>query len=57
MVSSVPQNKQELAHAIQQMLDKILIDYSCIIHAICRQSGIQGNVKGTKITVHDTLAL
>jgi hypothetical protein len=55
-VTSVPQNKQELHQAIAQAFDKILSDYSTIPEIYSRKIGVEGNVRGTEITVCDTLA-
>ena len=55
-VTSVPQNKQELAQAISLNATKILADYATIPEDITRISGVEGNVKGSEISVCDTLA-
>ena len=55
-MSSVPKNKQELYQAIKGAFDKIYIDYSAIPEEYSRESGVEGNIKGTEITVSDTLA-
>lgn len=56
LLSSVPQNKQELEQAIQLIFDKILADYSSIPEELSRTVRVEGNVKGTEISVSDTLA-
>ncbi len=55
-MSSVPKNKVELQTAITVAFDKILLDYSSIPAEISRKVGIIGNVKGTEISVSDTIA-
>jgi len=55
-VASVPKNKQELEQAIQVSFNKILVDYSGIPKELSRILGVEGNVKGTEISVSDTLA-
>jgi len=55
-MTSIPQNKQELHQGIKLVFDKILIDYSSIPEEYSRKIAIEGNVKGTQISVCDTLA-
>ncbi len=55
-VASVPKNKHELEQAIQQSFHKIIVDYSNIPEELSRTLGVEGNVKGTYISVSDTLA-
>ncbi len=55
-LSSVPKNKEELEQAIQLTFDKILVDYSSIPESLTRTVGVEGNIKGTEISVSDTLA-
>lgn len=55
-MSSVPKNKQELHQAIKHAFDKIYSDYSDMPEEYSRVEGVEGNVKGTEITVSDTLA-
>ena len=55
-MSSVPQNKEELYQAIKLAFDKILEDYLSIPEEYSRKNGIKGNVKGTEISVGDTVA-
>jgi hypothetical protein len=55
-MSSVPQNKDELISAITLASHKLSADYSSIPDELSRTMGIDGNVKGTKISVCDTLA-
>ncbi|WP_353408048.1 ClbS/DfsB family four-helix bundle protein [Pseudoteredinibacter isoporae] len=54
-MSSIPQNKDELLHAIQDGYQKILGDYQRVPDALVRTPGVEGNVKGTLISVSDTL--
>jgi hypothetical protein len=55
-MSSVPQNKDELISAITFASRKLSEDYSSIPDELSRTMGIDGNVKGTTISVCDTLA-
>ncbi len=55
-MSSIPKNKVELQKAITVAFDKILFDYSSIPAEMSRKVGIIGNVKGTEISVGDTIA-
>lgn len=54
--SSIPTNKSELEASISIAFNKILADYSTIPNNVTRQLGVVGNVKGTEISVCDTLA-
>jgi hypothetical protein len=55
-LSSVPKNKEELQKSIIVAFEKILVDYSTIPSQISREIGIAGNVKGTEISVSDTVS-
>jgi len=55
-MSSIAENRDDLYQAIKMAFDKILEDYSSIPEEYSRITGIEGNVKGTKISVGDTLA-
>lgn len=55
-MSSVPKNKAELHRAIQQQFAKILDDYQKVPDSMARIKEIEGNIKGTKISMNDTLA-
>ncbi len=55
-MSSIPKNKEELYQAIKLAFDKILEDYLSIPEEYSRKNGIEGNVKGTEISVGDTVA-
>lgn len=55
-VSSVPQSKAELEQAINTMFFKLMTDYRSIPDVISRENGIEGNIKGTQISVCDTVA-
>lgn len=55
-MTSVPKNKQELYEAITVAYEKILVDYLAIPEEYSRSLGVEGNVKGTEISVSDTLA-
>ena len=55
-LSSVPTNKTELQKSINLAFDKILADYATIPVEITRKVGVTGNIKGTEISVCDTIA-
>lgn len=55
-MTSVPQNKQELLQSIQQAYKNILADYSTFSEESSRILNVEGNIKGTMISVCDTLA-
>ena len=55
-MSSVPKNKEELQKSISVAFKKILADYSTIPPKISREIGVIGNVKGTEISVSDTIS-
>ncbi|MGF1834376.1 ClbS/DfsB family four-helix bundle protein [Photobacterium sanguinicancri] len=55
-MSSVPQNKVELMSAISDIFEKLQRDINGIPVEFSRICEIEGNVKGTKISVCDTLA-
>lgn len=55
-MSSVPKNKEELHKSISVAFKKILADYSTIPPEISREIGVVGNVKGTEVSVSDTLS-
>ncbi len=55
-MSSVPKNKEELQKSISVAFKKILADYSTIPPEISREIGVIGNVKGTEISVSDTIS-
>lgn len=55
-MSSVPKNKEELQKSIIVAFDKIFADYSTIPSQISRKTGVVGNVKGTEISVSDTVS-
>ena len=55
-MSSVPKNKQELTQAIKLAHENLLSDYVTIPARYSRRIGIDGNVKGTEISVSDTIA-
>lgn len=53
---SIPQNKDELINAIALASGKLLDDYRSIPVELSRTIALEGNVKGTAISVCDTLA-
>ncbi|WP_418642173.1 ClbS/DfsB family four-helix bundle protein [Vibrio chaetopteri] len=55
-MSSVPKNKNELVLAINSIFPKLLADYRQIPEELSREIGVEGNVKGTQISVCDTVA-
>jgi hypothetical protein len=55
-LSSVPKNKEELQKSISVAFKKILADYLTIPSQLSREIGVVGNVKGTEISVSDTLS-
>lgn len=55
-LSSVPQNKDELTSAISSIFPKLMADYRSIQESKARKPGVEGNVKGTIISVSDTVA-
>ena len=56
MMSSIPQSKEELAFAIHSIFDKLMADYRAIPDEFSRECGVEGSVKGTRISVCDTVA-
>ena len=52
----MPKNKEELHKSISVAFKKILADYSTIPPEISREIGVVGNVKGTEVSVSDTLS-
>ncbi|MEI8670546.1 ClbS/DfsB family four-helix bundle protein [Pseudoalteromonas sp. B131b] len=55
-MSSAPKNKEELQKSITTAFDKILTDYLSIPSEVSRKVGVVGNIKGTEISVSDTVA-
>ena len=55
-MTSVPKNKLELFQAIKLAHENLLSDYSTIPVKYSRKIGVEGNVKGTEISVNDTIA-
>lgn len=55
-MSSIPTNKDELQYAITDASSKLLEDYRSVPEQMSRVLGIEGNVKGTEISVCDTVA-
>ncbi|NAZ71788.1 ClbS/DfsB family four-helix bundle protein [Vibrio toranzoniae] len=55
-MSSVPRSKDELELAIKSIFPKLMADYHSIPENKVRESGVEGNVKGTVISVSDTVA-
>ncbi|QUM84687.1 ClbS/DfsB family four-helix bundle protein [Moritella sp. 28] len=55
-MSSVPKNKDELELAINSIVPKLMADYRSIPESNTRKIGVEGNIKGTTISVSDTVA-
>ena len=55
-MTSVPQSKDELLAAINWIFPKLMTDYQLIPEPLTRKCEIEGNVKGTQISVCDTVA-
>ena len=49
-------NKDELELAINSIFPKLMVDYRSIPESKARKVGVEGNVKGTFISVSDTVA-
>ncbi|WP_045422871.1 ClbS/DfsB family four-helix bundle protein [Vibrio jasicida] len=55
-MSSIPQNKQELIAAIEKNYKNIRCDYDNVSESLAKKIGVEGNQKGSLITIQDTLA-
>lgn len=55
-MTSVPQNKQQLELAITSIHSKLMQDYRSFPEQLAREKGVEGNVKGTVISVADTVS-
>lgn len=55
-MSSVPESKDELLTAINSIYPKLMDDYRCIPASMARKCKIEGNIKGTQISVCNTVA-
>ncbi|ERM53615.1 hypothetical protein P780_16170 [Vibrio mimicus CAIM 1882] len=55
-MSSVPESKDELLTAINSIFPKLMDDYLSVPASMARKCEIEGNVKGTQISVCDTVA-
>lgn len=55
-MSSVPGSKEELEAAIHSIFPRLMADYRSIPEDFSRKCGVEGNIKGTTISVCDTLA-
>jgi len=53
---AVPKNKKQLIEAVVSARAALLKEYHSLPESLVQIPGVQGNVKGTKITVCDTLA-
>ena len=55
-MSSVPKDKHQLLDAINTIFPKLMADYRTVPVELARLCTIEGNVKGTAISVSDTVA-
>ena len=55
-MSSVPQSKNELLAAINSVFPKLMADYQVVPESLSRKCGVEGNIKGTQISVCDSVA-
>ncbi len=55
-MTSVPQNKLQLESAITSTFTKLMQDYRSFPEHLAREKGVEGNVKGTLISVADTVS-
>ncbi|MCF6441828.1 ClbS/DfsB family four-helix bundle protein [Pseudoalteromonas luteoviolacea] len=55
-MSRIASNKEELLSAIDTIFPKLMADYRSISASKSRVLGVQGNVKGSVVSVCDTLA-
>ncbi|SHF55907.1 hypothetical protein SAMN02745753_02185 [Marinomonas polaris DSM 16579] len=54
-MSSVPQSKDELLFAINSIFPKLMDDYRIVPESLSRKCELEGNIKGTQISVCDTV--
>lgn len=55
-MSSVPQSKDELLSAINSIFPKLMADYQVVPESLSRGCEVEGNLKGTQISICDTVA-
>lgn len=55
-MSSIPASKDELIAAILSIYPKLMDDYRVVPEALSRKREVEGNLKGTQISVCDTVA-
>ncbi|MBU1294746.1 MAG: ClbS/DfsB family four-helix bundle protein [Gammaproteobacteria bacterium] len=55
-MSSIPQSKDELLSAINSIFPKLMDDYRIVPESLSRKCELEGNIKGTQISVCDTVA-
>ncbi len=55
-MSSVPQSKTELLAAINSVFPQLMADYQVVPETLSRKCEVEGNIKGTQISVCDTVA-
>jgi len=55
-MSSVPQSKDELLSAINSIFPKLMDDYRIVPESLSCKCELEGNIKGTQISVCDTVA-
>ena len=52
----IPKSKEELTEAINIIFPKLMADYHSIPPNLTRELGVEGNIKGTEISISDTVA-
>lgn len=55
-MSSIPQSKQALIKAINTAFSKLMLDYRSLPDEVTRVKSIEGNIKGSNVSVCDTAA-
>lgn len=55
-MSSIPQSRDELLSAINLIFSKLMADYQVIPEILSRKCEVEGNIKGTQISICDTVA-
>jgi len=55
-MSTISTSKEELHEAIIEIFKKLMVDYDSIPEEWTKKTGVEGNIKGTEITVSDTVA-
>ncbi|MGL6259917.1 ClbS/DfsB family four-helix bundle protein [Vibrio sp. WXL210] len=55
-MSTISTSKEELQQAIIDIFNKLMVDYDSIPEEWAKKVGVEGNIKGTEITISDTVA-